>query len=321
MVSEVIQIGDCNAGATYQALMNYLFAPYIGKWMDVYLDDIVIYSDSAAEHVTHLKTVLDILRREKFLLSKHKMKLFQRELKILGHVIDDEGIRMDSEKVDTIRNWKAPAKRDLLRGFLGAIGYLAPNVPQIRLPMGVLTRLTGDKVPFLWSFTEQRAFDQIKDLVHGFRNHHRVSLKYGENAPPINMITDASASGIGGLVNQAEDWHTSPVASFYSAKLNTVQQNYAVHEQEMLAGLETMLCNCNLLHGTHFRWYTDHKPLVHLLKQPNLTGRQARWMEKLSEFDFEVIYIQGSTNVLADALLRIYSGDIPGTVRAASECS
>src|SRR6267154_1582061 len=63
MISQVMQIGDCNAGATYQSLMNHIFGPYIGIFMDVYLDDIVVYSDSAVEHVQHVKTVVDTLRK------------------------------------------------------------------------------------------------------------------------------------------------------------------------------------------------------------------------------------------------------------------
>src|SRR6202034_892579 len=76
MVSNVIQQGDCNGGATYQALMNHIFAEYIGVFMDVYLDDIMIYSDTAKEHVEHVKKVIDVLRREKLYLSKHKLKFF-----------------------------------------------------------------------------------------------------------------------------------------------------------------------------------------------------------------------------------------------------
>jgi transposase InsO family protein len=126
-------------------------------------------------------------------------------------------------------------------------------------------------------------------------------------------------TGIAGLISQGEDWKTAPIAEFYSAKLNSAQQNYAVHEIELLAGVETMLRHRNILQGAQFRWYTDHKGLIHLLKQKNLTGRQARWIEKISEFDFEIIYVPGTSNILADALSRIYSNDEAGTVRAKSE--
>jgi hypothetical protein len=168
MVSEVLQQGDCNAPATYQAVMNHIFAPYIGVCIDPYLDDICIYSDSIEEHIKHIKIAIDILRREKLYISKEKMKLFVRELKLLGHIIDLHGVRMNPVKVDSVLNWKTPVNQDLLRGFLGAVGYLAPGAPNIRVPMGHLARLTGDTVPFRWTETEQRAFEQVKELVHQY---------------------------------------------------------------------------------------------------------------------------------------------------------
>ena len=92
-----------------------------------------------------------------------------------------------------------------------------------------------------------------------------------------------------------------------------------VHEIEMLAGIETMMRHRDILQGVRFRWYTDHKGLIHLLNQRDLSGRQARWLEKVSEFDFEVIYVPGAENILSDALSRLYSNDEPGTVHARSE--
>ena len=87
MVSQVVQQGDCNAPATYQALMNFLFSSYIGRFMDIYLDDIVIYSDTLDEHVKHVKLVLDILEREKLYLSRSKLRFIVPDLKLLGRVI------------------------------------------------------------------------------------------------------------------------------------------------------------------------------------------------------------------------------------------
>ena len=140
-----------------------------------------------------------------------------------------------------------------------------------------------------------------------------------EGAPPIWTITDGSATGISGVVSQGNNWKTARVAAFYSAKLNSAQQNYPVHEIEMLAGIETMLRHMDILQGTKFKWLTDHKGLIYLLNQKNLSGQQARWLEKILSFNFEVIYVPGNENVLADALSRIYSNDSPTTVHARSE--
>ncbi|CAA7269982.1 unnamed protein product [Cyclocybe aegerita] len=319
MVSNVVQIGDCNAPATFQALMNHIFSPYIGIFMDVYLDDIIIYSDTLEEHIEHVKLVLDVLKREKFYLSANKLNFLSKRVKILGRIVDEEGIQMDPHKVDALSRWKTPTNRDLLRGFLGAAGYLADDIDHVRIPMGVLHSLTSDSVPFQWGEMQQRAFDEIKELAVKCKDHHRKPLKYGKDAPHINVMTDGCATGIAGIVSQGEDWKKADVAAFFSAKLSPVQQNYAVHKIELLAGVETMLRHRDILQGTHFRWFTDHKGLIHLLKQRNLSGRQARWMEKISIFDFEVVYVPGVENILSDALSRIYSNDAPGTVRALSE--
>ena len=165
----------------------------------------------------------------------------------------------------------------------------------------------------------QRAFQDVKFIVNRGRESKQVPIKYGPSAESIFLITDGSAMGIAGVIAQGVDWKLAHVAAFYSAKLNSAQQNYPVHEIEMLAGIETMLRHRDILQGAKFIWITDHKGLIHLLKQKDLSGRQARWMEKISEFNFEVQYAPGVENVLADALSRLYSNDAPGTVRARSE--
>ena len=224
---------------------------------------------------------------------------------------------MDADKVDSVVNWKVPTNRDLLRGFIGTVGYLADDIPNIRILLGILSSITGDTVPFRWGYTEQCAFDEVKSLVHISRGHCRVPLDYSPGAPPIWMITDGCATGISGVISQGQGWKKAKIAAFYSTKLNPAQQNYPVHEIEMLAGIETMLRYADILQGVPFQWLTDHRGLTHLLNQKNLSGRQARWLEKISSFTFTVTYIEGSENVVADALSRIYSNDSPGTLREA----
>ena len=319
MVSHVIQQGDCNAPASYQALMNHIFSALIGRCMDVYLDNIIVYSSTLEQYMKDVKAVINIPTREKLYLSKKKLQFLAPEVDLLGHLIDDDGIRMGPNKVNNVMSWKTPTNRDLLRGFLGSVGYLADDVPGVRIPMGILSALTGDATPFRWTHTEQRAFDDMKSLVHAVRHHRRRPLDYSVDAPQIWMVTDGCASGISGVVSQGENWQSARVAAFYSAKLNPAQQNYPVYEIEMLAGVEMMLRHQDLLQGVKFKWVTDHKGLTHLLNQKNLSGRQPRWMEKIAIFPFEVLYVPGVDNVLADALSRIYSNDSVSDVRERSE--
>ena len=151
--------------------------------------------------------------------------------------------------------------------------------------------------------------------------HSRVPLEYSNDRDPIWVMTDACGNGIGGVIAQGQEWKSARVAALYSAKMSSAQRNYSVHEQELLAGVETMLRHRDILQGVPFTWVTDHKSLTHILDQKGLSGRQARWLEKLSEFDFKVKYVAGEENVLPDALSRLYEYDEPGTIRAPKEYS
>ena len=73
-----------------------------------------------------------------------------KELKLLGRVVNAQGIQMDTKKVDTVLNWKTLTNCDLLCGFIGTVGYLADDIPNIRLLLNILSALTGDVVPFHW---------------------------------------------------------------------------------------------------------------------------------------------------------------------------
>ena len=252
IVSNVMQIGDCNASTMWQALMNHIFSPYIGKFMDIYLDDIVIYSNSLEEHIGHVKLVIDILQHEKLYLSEGKLHFLVPELKILGHVIDYDGICMDPNKVNMLVKWKVPTNHELLCGFLGIAGFLADDINQICISMGVLHELTSDSVPFRWTYTHQHAFEDVKQLTTICHGHHQKPLSYDPRAPPVNIVTNGCGTGIAGVVSQEHAWKTADIAVFYSAKLNSAQQNYPVHEIKMLADVETMLWHCDILQDVKF---------------------------------------------------------------------
>ena len=114
---------------------------------------------------------MDALKKETLYLSKKKLCFLPAELKLLGRVIDAGGIQIDSEKVDGVLNWKTLTNCDLLRGFICSVGYLADDIPNICLSLGVLSTVTGDAIPFRWGYTEQWAFDEVKVLTQAAHDH------------------------------------------------------------------------------------------------------------------------------------------------------
>lgn len=319
MVSQVMQQGDCNAGATYQQLMDHLFSAHIGVFMYVYLDDIIIFSNTIEEHVSHIRTILNILEREKFYLSPKKMQFFTKEINLLGHVIDEKGIKMDPHKVDSIEKWKTPTTKEQVASYIGALGYLAPNCKGIRRPMAILSKCASGTGRFCWEGTQERAFNETKQIVVKHRDTHRVALDYTTNAAPVHLITDASLTGASGVLTQGKEWKESSVIAFWSGKFDSAQQNYPVHDREALAIMLSLKKFEPMLQGIHFEILTDHRALEHLTTQKNLNQRQMRWLDFMSRFDFKIVYIEGTENILADALSRMYSSEEPGVERARSE--
>jgi Reverse transcriptase (RNA-dependent DNA polymerase) len=139
IVSQVIQMGDCNAPTTYQVLMNHLFSLYIGWFMDVYLDDIVIYSHLLDEYLKHVRIILDILEREKLYLSKGKMRFLVDEL------CDQSGYLNGPWQ-----GWYCSKVEDPYesRPIIGSVKYLADDVPGVELPLSILSAITGDAILF-----------------------------------------------------------------------------------------------------------------------------------------------------------------------------
>ena len=314
-----MQQGNCNASATYQMLMNHTFTSYIGVFMYVYLDDVIIFLDLVEDHLKHVKTVFDILHKEQLFLSPNKMQFFAEELNILGHVIDDEGIRMDSHKVNKLVSWKTPMNKDLLRSFIGVVGFLAPNCKGVRVPMGHLSSLTTKSQPWRWDDTVQRSFNKVKQIVDKHRDQCQKALDYSPGTALIYVTMDGCLTGRGGYMSQGLNPKNVAIVAFWSRKWNAAQQNYLVHKQELLALVETLKRFHGILHGMQFTIKMDHKALEFFMSQEHFSLRQHWWLDVLSQFDFKIQYILGKINKFADTLSRIYSDEPKGVVYAESE--
>ena len=256
--------------------------------------------------------------RSYILPSNDKLQFFANPLVVLGHVIDEKGIRMDPHKVDRIANWEGAHERDIVAGFTGMVQSLARDCHNVAKPLAVLSKIQGTK-PWKWGPTQQRAFEEVKRIVTRWRENSRETIDRKEDAAPIGVHVDASNTGAGGVIWQGKDVEKAKIIAFWSGKFNPAEQNYPVHERELLGIVSTLKKYSHLLYGTKFTVYTDHKPLEHFLKQKTLSPRQRRWLDLLSHFNFNIQFIRGEDNEMADSLSRMYSNEAPGIVRAASE--
>jgi len=306
--SNVMQQGDCNAPSTFQRFMTHLFRDFLGKFLAVYLDDVFIYSDSIKEHEEHIGLVVDRLRDAQMVLNPRKCDFFSKRMDCLGHIIDDKGIHADESKMAQIADWRTPRSYHDVQRFLGLIQYLQHFMPNVSAFTGPLSSMTKNGHDFMWRPIHDKCFAEIKALAIKSPILKPIDPTRTE---PIWVVCDASTSGVGAFYGQGKNWENCRPAGFMSRKFREAQHNYRVFEMETLAILEALLKWEDKLIGRRFTVITDHKALEFFSKQKHLSGRQSRWAEYFSRFNFDVVYVKGTHNVVADCLSRYYASDTP----------
>jgi len=298
-VSHTMQQGDCNAPATFQRLMTVIFRDFIRRFVHVYLDDIFVFSNSIEEHEKHLELVFDKLCKAQLYLEESKLDLYSKKMDCLGHIIDDRGIHVDTDKMSRVREWRTPRNKHDVQWFLGLVQYLAHFMPDISAYTGPLAAIQKNGHPFLWKPMHQVCMDNIKQLACKTPILQPIDPKSDE---PIWVICDASTSGVGAVYGQGPTWQTCRPTGFMSRKFSTAQHNYCVFEMETLAILEALLKWEDKLIENHLHVVTDHRALEFFKTQRRLSHRQMRWMEYFSRFDYNIQYIKGTSNKVADSL-------------------
>jgi hypothetical protein len=293
----VLPMGLTNAPSSFMKVMNKVLEKFIGDFVLVYLDDILIMSKTPGEHLTHLRQVFETLREHRFQVKLSKCKFLQEQIKYLGHILSKDGIKPDPAKVQTLLDWEFPATATGMQQFLGLANYFRKFLPNYSRLAAPLYHLTKKTVKFLKGEEAQLCFEAIKQLL--------VSpplLSYPDPDLPYELISDASITGCGAVLVQ----EGKPIA-YFSSKFSSAERNYTTGEQEMLGLIKALKeWRCYLEGTLSLTLVTDHNPLTFFSKQPTLSRRQARWSEFLSRFHFEVKYRPGATNP-ADPLSRLFA--------------
>ena len=305
-ISKVLQQGDCNAPATFQRLMSTIFSEGIGTWVHVYLDDIFVFTNTLEEHERCLQRVLEILSAEDLYLSQEKVYFFTERCECLGFTVDDEGIHPDPVKIKAIMDWPEPANpKDIMR-FLGLVNYIMNQVPLLSIKSAALSHLTHLDEKWRWGPVELASFRAVKQAVEDHLVLKPIDWRAASENPimKVFVVCDASSSGVGAILGQGPIWNRIVIADMWSSRFTEAQSNYPTHQQELLAIVGALDKFEDQLMGRKFTVATDHRSLEFFKRQPSLSPRQVRWYEFLSRFDFDIVYVKGELNIVADALSR-----------------
>ena len=290
--------GLCNAGATFQRLMDVVMSGLHLEICLVYLDDIVVYAKSPYQHLRRLEMVFNRLSEAGLKLKPEKCKFFQKSVSFLGHVISSQGIGTDPEKIKAVVDWPVPTSVAEVRAFLGLAGYYRRFVRDFAKIASPLHALTNKNCKFHWSKEAEKSFNELKIALTT-----PPVLAMPNDSGEFILDTDASDQAIGAVLSQRQEG-VERVVAYASRSLTRQERNYCVTRKELLAVVHFLKYFKQYLLGRSFKVRTDHAALTWLRRTPDPIGQQARWLEQMEEFNFIVEHRPGSRHSNADALSR-----------------
>ena len=247
--------GLSNAPSTFMRVMNQALRPFIGRFVVVYFNDILIFSTTLEEHLAHLREVLIALRKEK-LFAKHKCEFGASEVLFLGYVVSSTGLRVDPQKVEAVASWPTPTMISEVRSFHGLASFYRRFIHNFSDIMAPITDCMKG-VSFAWTAEALVAFSTIKDKLTS-----APILVLPDFDSPFELHCDASKLGIGAVLSQLG----RPMA-FYSEKLAGACSRYSTYDIEFYAIVQAVKHWRHYLAHKEFVLFTDHVALKYLGSQ------------------------------------------------------
>jgi hypothetical protein len=281
-------------------VVDSLFGDLKHKSVYNFMDDLVVYSTSLEEHLVHLREVFQRLEKAGFTLNQDKLRLAQREIPFLGHLLSQDGVRISPERVEAITSFSPPNNLKAVRRFLGMVGFYSRFVDRFSQIAEPLHALKRKNAKFAWGEAQQAAFQQLKDALAT-----PPVLQIPDFSTEFTLICDASDVGISAVLHQKCGESLAPIA-YASRLLSAAERRYSIYERECLAIVYGCERFRTYLEHKEFSLFTDNQALAWLLRHAKELGRIGRWVLRLAPFKFRVTHISGKANVVADCLSRQY---------------
>ena len=292
-----LPMGLKNSPQMFQRLMETVLHGLTFKFCLIYLDDIIVFSKTFQDHVQHLTEVFERLPKSGLKLHPKKCTFAKRQIKYLGHIVSEDGISPDPDKISAIRDYPTPTRVKNLRAFLGVTGYyrkFTKNYSSIAAPLYALTKKNAN---FTWTEECENAFQLLKNALIS-----PPILAYPEYDKPFQLYTDASSYAVGAVLCQTQNGVERVIC--YAGRALSHAEQYGITEKECLALVYAVKKFDCYLRFTKFTAYVDHSALKWLLTLKEPTGKFARWITLIQSYDMKIVYRPGIAHGNADGVSR-----------------
>ena len=295
----IMPFGLKNSPSTFERVIEHVFTEELWNFILVYLDDIIIYSNTFEEHLQHIEAALLKLREAHLKANPEKCDFGEIEIAFLGHIITTEGIKPNKENSKLVREFPPPKNVKQVRSYLGLCSYYRRFIKNFSSIAAPLYHLTKIGVKFEWTTECQEAFNTLRERLVA-----EPIMALPDFNKRFHLQTDASNTGIGYTLSQY--YEKTERAIIYGGRvLSLREQSMSPTEKEALAIVVAVKKLHPYLHGRQFTIWTDHKPLNYILSAKDPTGKLTRWALTLQVYDFVIEYRKGINNGNADGLSRI----------------
>ena len=284
---------------TFQLLMETCLEDLNLNWCIIYVDVIVIFSTDPASHLKRLEAMSQKLEKARMKLRPSKCQLLHRQITYLGHIVSAQGIVTNEGRIDAIRKWPTPITVMEVQSFLGFVGYNCWSIPTFtQVPWHLHELMSGKnagkkKAAITWHAKCQQSFNDMKHLCT-----MAPTLAYADLTNPFKLHTNACRSGLGAVLCHTYDDRTNAIIAYASRSLTKAETHYLTHKLEFVTLKWAMVEKFHeYLYGLTFDIYTNNNPPTYVLMMVKLDAMRHHWVASLANYNFQLYYRAGKTNI------------------------
>ena len=305
----VMFFGLTNSPATFQTMMNAIFAKEIAKgWLIVYMDDILIATkDNLQFHEKCIHRMLEKLKKHDLYLKPEKCTFKQQRIEFLGVILQDGMVQMDPAKIKGVADWSTPQNVTDMHSFLGFKGFYCYFIPNYSLIAQPLIQLTWKNTPFNWDQACTHAFKHLKSLMCT-----KPILWQPDYMKAFFLATDTSAYSMGTVLSQEGELNPRTqkpmlcLVAYYPSMFTPMERNYNINEREFLGVLKALKCFRPHVAATEIpvTILTDHANLTHWKATRKVNSWVVRWFAEIQDYNLVIKHVPRKIHTAPDMLSR-----------------